>query len=85
MARACNTFFPLQNMYEMDWLSRVGSGDQLRPADACRVGAIPTSAASTVVLAVNRGSSVVGKPEGNKALGRSRHRWEDNVIMCLGE
>ena len=24
---------------------------------------------------------LVGKPEGNKPLGRPRHRWEDNIKM----
>jgi len=27
----------------------------------------------------------VGKPEGKRLLGRSRHRWEDNVKMDLQE
>ena len=27
----------------------------------------------------------VGKPEGNKALGRPRRRWEDNIKMDLQE
>jgi hypothetical protein len=27
----------------------------------------------------------VGKPEGNRPLGRSRHRWVDNMRMDLGE
>ena len=28
---------------------------------------------------------LVGKPEGKRPLGRSRHRWEDNVKMgCAG-
>jgi hypothetical protein len=27
----------------------------------------------------------VGKPERNRALGRSRHRWEDNIRMDLRE
>jgi len=26
---------------------------------------------------------LVGKPEGKGALGRSRHRWEDNTEMDL--
>jgi len=26
-----------------------------------------------------------GKPEGNKQLGRPRHRWEDNIKMDLEE
>jgi hypothetical protein len=27
----------------------------------------------------------VGKPEGNRSLGRPRHRWVDNIWMDLGE
>jgi hypothetical protein len=27
----------------------------------------------------------VGKPEGNRLLGRPRHRWEDNIKMGLRE
>ena len=27
----------------------------------------------------------MGKPEGKRALGRSRHRWEDNIRMDLRE
>jgi hypothetical protein len=27
--------------------------------------------------------ALVGKPEGNRKLGRPRHRWEDNIIMDL--
>jgi len=27
----------------------------------------------------------VGKPEGNKPLGRPRHRWEDNIKMDVQE
>jgi hypothetical protein len=27
----------------------------------------------------------VGKPEGKRPLGRPRRRWEDGVIMDLGE
>jgi len=27
----------------------------------------------------------VGKPEGKRPLGRSRHRWEDNIKMDLQE
>jgi len=26
---------------------------------------------------------LVGKSEGNRPLGRSRHRWEDNITMDL--
>jgi len=26
---------------------------------------------------------LVGKPEGNRPLGRPRHRWEDNIKMYL--
>ena len=26
-----------------------------------------------------------GKPEGKKTLGRTRHRWEDNIKMDLQE
>jgi hypothetical protein len=28
---------------------------------------------------------LVGKPEGKKPLVRSRRRWEDNIMMDLGE
>jgi hypothetical protein len=28
---------------------------------------------------------LVGKPEGNKPLGRPRHRWEDGIRMDLGK
>jgi hypothetical protein len=28
---------------------------------------------------------LVGRPEGRKPLGRSRHRWEDNIKMDLRE
>jgi len=28
---------------------------------------------------------LVGKPEGNRPLGRTRHRWEDNIKMDLRE
>jgi hypothetical protein len=27
----------------------------------------------------------VGKPEGNRPLGRSRHRWMDNIRIDVGE
>ena len=27
----------------------------------------------------------MGKPEGKRALGRPRHRWEDNIKMDLRE
>ena len=27
----------------------------------------------------------MGKPEGKRLLGRSRHRWEDNIKMDLQE
>jgi hypothetical protein len=27
--------------------------------------------------------ALVGKPEGRRPLGRSRHRWEDNIKMDL--
>ena len=27
---------------------------------------------------------LVGKPEGNRPIGRPRHRWKDNVKMALG-
>ena len=27
----------------------------------------------------------MGKPEGKRPLGRSRHRWEDNISMDLKE
>jgi hypothetical protein len=29
--------------------------------------------------------SIVGKPEGKRSLGRTRHRWEDNIKMYLRE
>jgi hypothetical protein len=28
---------------------------------------------------------LVGKPQGKRPLGRSRHRWEDNIRMELQE
>jgi hypothetical protein len=28
---------------------------------------------------------LVGKPEGNRPLGRPRHRWEDNIKVDLQE
>jgi len=28
---------------------------------------------------------LVGKPEGSRPLGRTRHRWEDNIKMDLKE
>jgi hypothetical protein len=28
---------------------------------------------------------LMGKPEGNRPLGRPRHRWEDNIMMDLQE
>jgi hypothetical protein len=28
---------------------------------------------------------LLGKSEGRKPLGRSRHRWEDNIKIYLGE
>jgi hypothetical protein len=28
---------------------------------------------------------LVRKPEGERPLGRSRHRWEDNIRVGLGE
>jgi hypothetical protein len=27
---------------------------------------------------------LVGKPEGKRPIGRSRHRWEDNIKVDLG-
>jgi hypothetical protein len=30
-------------------------------------------------------SILVGKPEGKRQFGRSRHRWEDNIRMDLRE
>jgi hypothetical protein len=29
--------------------------------------------------------ALVGKPEGRRPLGRPRHRWEDNIKICLRE
>ena len=29
--------------------------------------------------------ALVGKPEGNRPLGKPRHRWEDNIKMDLRE
>jgi hypothetical protein len=29
--------------------------------------------------------ALMGKPEGRRPLGRSRHRWEDNIKMDLQE
>jgi len=26
---------------------------------------------------------LMGRPEGNRQLGRHRHRWEDNITMIL--
>jgi hypothetical protein len=26
---------------------------------------------------------LVGKPESKGPLGRSRHRWVDNIVMCI--
>jgi hypothetical protein len=28
---------------------------------------------------------LVGKPEGNRSLGRPRHRWDDNIMTDLQE
>jgi hypothetical protein len=28
---------------------------------------------------------LVGKPEGKRLPGRTRHRWEDSIKICLGE
>jgi hypothetical protein len=28
---------------------------------------------------------LVGKPEGKRPTGRPRHRWEDNIEICLRE
>jgi hypothetical protein len=28
---------------------------------------------------------LVGRPEGNRPLGRPRHRWEDNIKLDLRE
>jgi hypothetical protein len=33
----------------------------------------------------NRYRILVGKPEGERPLGRTRHRWVDNIKMDLGE
>jgi hypothetical protein len=30
-------------------------------------------------------SVLTGRPEGKRPLGRSRHRWEDNIKKDLGE
>ena len=38
-------------------------------------------------MGYNRGvyRVMVGKPEGKRPLGRSRHRWENNIKMDLQE
>ena len=38
-------------------------------------------------MGVRRGaySILVGKPEGKRPLGRSRHRWEDSIKIVLQE
>jgi hypothetical protein len=33
----------------------------------------------------NAYDSLIGKPEGNRTLGRPRRRWEDNIGMDLRE
>jgi hypothetical protein len=25
------------------------------------------------------------KPEGKRPLGRPRHKWEDNIVMCMAD
>ena len=41
----------------------------------------------TYITRIGRGvyRVLVGKPEGNRPLGRSRRRWEDNIKMYLQE
>ena len=29
------------------------------------------------------GRVMLGKPEGKRPVGRCRHRWEDNIKICL--
>jgi hypothetical protein len=33
----------------------------------------------------NKYRVLIGKPEGNRSLGRLRYRWEDNIKMDLRE
>jgi hypothetical protein len=40
---------------------------------------------STHVEKRNTYGSLMGKPEGNRPVGRPRHRWEDNIYMGLTE
>jgi hypothetical protein len=40
---------------------------------------------SSDVGRVRRVQCLVGKPEGNRPLGRPRRRWEDNIKMDLKE
>jgi hypothetical protein len=34
---------------------------------------------------ISHTASDLGKPEGKRPFGRSRHRWEDNIYMHLRE
>jgi hypothetical protein len=34
---------------------------------------------------INVYTILMGKPEGKRQLGQSRHRWEDNIKIDLGE
>jgi len=43
------------------------------------VEAVPASTVNCVYRVL------VGKPEGKRPLGRTRHRWEDNIKMDLQE
>jgi hypothetical protein len=40
---------------------------------------------STIGEKRNAYKVLVGKPEGKRPLGKTRHRWEDNINMDLGE
>jgi len=39
----------------------------------------------TTAVSPKKSRVLVGKPEVNRQLGRSRHRWEDNIKMDLQE
>jgi 3-oxoacyl-ACP reductase-like protein len=39
----------------------------------------------TTAVSPKKSSVLVGKPEVKRPLGRSRHRWEDNIKMDLQE